>query len=270
MVLPGFEESSFTDRGATRVLFRRGRGPGVVVLHELPGITPQVAGFAGRVADAGMTAVLPVMFGTPGKPISAGYLLGQLGRLCIRSEFRCFAQRQSSPVAEWLRRPVPPGPSRVRRAGRRRRRHVSDRGTGPVADGRSGGHGPRGQPALPAVVRLHPRPQGSAGHFSRDLAAVKDRCAAGVSVLGLRFTADRFCPAERFQRLRRELGDAFTGIEIDSSPGNAHGISPAAHCVLTVHLVDEEGHPTRQALERVLCWLHEHLASHPGPRPPAR
>src|SRR5262249_54940106 len=89
--------------GATRTVLRRGSGPGVVVLHELPGIIPQVAAFAERVAGAEMTAVLPVMFGTPGKPLSAGYLLSQLARLCIRREFHCFAKRLSSPIAEWLR-----------------------------------------------------------------------------------------------------------------------------------------------------------------------
>jgi dienelactone hydrolase len=259
MVLPGFEESTFTDQGATRVLFRRGRGPGVVVLHELPGITPQVAAFAERVAAAGLTAVLPVMFGTPGKPLSAGYVLGQLARICIRSEFRCFAQRRSSPIAEWLRALC-----------RQVHRECGGPGVGVVGMCLTGGLALSlmadpvvmapvvSQPSLPLFAFTRARKEALA-ISPRELAAVKDRCAAGVSVLGLRFTVDRFCPAERFQRLRRELGNAFTAIEIDSSPGNPHGISPAAHCVLTVHLVDEEGHPTRHALERVLSWLHERL-----------
>jgi len=55
------------------------------------------------------------------------------------------------------------------------------------------------------------------------------------------------------------LGDAFEGIEIDSSPGNAHGISTRAHSVLTIDLVDEPGHPTRAALDRVLELLDAQL-----------
>jgi len=45
-------------------------------------------------------------------------------------------------------------------------------------------------------------------------------------------------------------------MEIDSSPGNPHGISTRTHSVLTVDLVDEPGHPTRSALDRVHQRLH--------------
>ncbi len=86
-------------------------------------------------------------------------------------------------------------------------------------------------------------------------------------MLGLRFTADRGVPAERFETLRRELGDGFIAIEIDSSPGNAFGIKKTAHSVITNELVDEPGHPTRVALDRVLAFLRERLevAESPGP-----
>jgi hypothetical protein len=80
-----------------------------------------------------------------------------------------------------------------------------------------------------------------------------------LCLLGLRFTADVGCPAERFGTLRRELGDAFECVEIDSSPGNRHGISKRAHSVLTIDLVDEPGHPTRAALDRVIAFLGDRL-----------
>jgi dienelactone hydrolase len=88
---------------------------------------------------------------------------------------------------------------------------------------------------------------------------VKERAQDDLGVLGLRFTADRGCPAERFQTLRRELGDSFEGVEIDSSPGNPHGIPERAHAVLTVDLVDNPGHPTRMARDRVIAFLDEQL-----------
>jgi hypothetical protein len=78
-------------------------------------------------------------------------------------------------------------------------------------------------------------------------------------VLGLRFTHDPLCPPERFERLRNELGDGFEAVEIDSSPGNPHGIGRMAHSVVTNDLVDEEGHPTRDALDRVLALFRERL-----------
>jgi hypothetical protein len=66
-------------------------------------------------------------------------------------------------------------------------------------------------------------------------------------------------PAQRFERLRRELGSGFEAIEIDSGPGNPHGIARTAHSVVTNDLVDEVGHPTRAALDRVLAFFAERL-----------
>jgi hypothetical protein len=92
-----------------------------------------------------------------------------------------------------------------------------------------------------------------------DLTRVKARAADGLCVLGLRFTGDPLSPPARFETLRRELGDAFIGVEIDSSKTNAHGIPRLAHSVVTEHLVDEEGHPTRDALDQVLEFFRTRL-----------
>jgi hypothetical protein len=94
-----------------------------------------------------------------------------------------------------------------------------------------------------------------------ELAVVTRRAAEGVGLLALRFTNDPLCRAERFERLRRERGDAVETIEIDSSPGNAHGLPQTAHSVVTRELVDREGHPTHAALERVLGFFRERLAA---------
>lgn len=113
------------------------------------------------------------------------------------------------------------------------------------------------QPSLPFGLTGAQR---AALHVSdAELAAAKARVAVGERVLGLRFTHDIACPPARFRTLRAELGAGFEAIEIDSGPGNAHGIRRWAHSVLTNDLVDREGHPTRAALERVLSFLHERL-----------
>ena len=44
--LDAFTETQFTDEGETRTVYRAGSGPGVVVMSEMPGITPNVAAFA--------------------------------------------------------------------------------------------------------------------------------------------------------------------------------------------------------------------------------
>jgi hypothetical protein len=113
------------------------------------------------------------------------------------------------------------------------------------------------QPSLPlGVTRKHRR---DLALSPIDLARVKERVNEGVCVLGLRFTGDRLVPPARFETLRRELGDGFVAVEIDSSKGNAHGIRGAAHSVLTEDLVDEPGHPTRDALNQVLDLFRERL-----------
>ena len=114
------------------------------------------------------------------------------------------------------------------------------------------------QPSLPFGVTASRR---RALHLSpAELRVVRRRARdEGVGVLALRFTADVMCPRARFDSLRRELGPGVETIEIDSHPGNAHGIPRVAHSVLTNDLVDRDGHPTRAALDRVMAFLDERL-----------
>jgi dienelactone hydrolase len=115
------------------------------------------------------------------------------------------------------------------------------------------------QPSLPFGVGSKRRRD--LGISDADLATVRERAERdGQCVLGLRFTGDPMVPAERFARLRQELGDRFLAVEIDSSKGNAHGIPRLAHSVLTLHYVDEAGHPTRDALDTVLRFFADRLA----------
>jgi hypothetical protein len=113
------------------------------------------------------------------------------------------------------------------------------------------------QPSLPFAIGAARKRD--LGVTDEDLARVKERVDDGICVLGLRFTGDRLAPEERFTRLREELGDGFVAVEIDSSPGNEFGIKKSAHSVLTDDLVDEPGHPTRDALDRVLSLFRVQL-----------
>jgi dienelactone hydrolase len=113
------------------------------------------------------------------------------------------------------------------------------------------------QPSLPLGIGAA---RGALGLSDADLLAVKERAAdEDLCVLGLRFTGDRLVPAERFAALRRELGDRFIAVELDSSSGNPWGHRAAAHSVLTEDLVDEPGQPTHEALEQVLDFFTERL-----------
>jgi hypothetical protein len=115
------------------------------------------------------------------------------------------------------------------------------------------------QPSLPfSVTSDH---KAALGLSPSELEQAKQRAKEGVRPLGFRFTEDKICPAERFVTLRQEFGETIELIEIDSSPGNPHHIPQSAHSVLTAHFVDQEGHPTRQARDRLLAFLKERLRS---------
>ena len=256
--LVGFTSFVFDENGAKRSVYRRGSGPGVVVIHEVPGITPEVAGFARRVADAGFSVYLPSLFGSPGQRFSLPYVAGQMARACIGREFSVLARHASSPITDWLRALC-------------RHAHAECGGPGVGALGMclTGNFALAlmvdecvmapvlSQPSLPLGVTASHR---AALHLSdADLEVVRRRAQQGCPVLGMRFTADPLCTGARFETLRRELGSGFEAIEIDSGRGNPHGISRTAHSVVTLDLVDEAGHPTREALDRVLSFFAEQL-----------
>ena len=260
-MLEGFEDSAFAHDGVTHRVYTGGAGPGVLIMHEVPGLYPAVIEFAERVVAAGFRVALPDLFGTPGRPLSAGYALGQVARACISREFHVLASRRSSPITVWLRALC-------------RELHAECGGPGVGAIGMclTGNFALSlmvdpwvmapvlSQPSLPFPFGAERR---RALHLSdADLEVVRRRaCDEGAGVLGLRFSGDPMSPPERFERLRDELGEGFEAIEIDSGKGNAHGIAASAHSVVTGDLVDEAGHPTRAALDRVLAFFEERLRS---------
>jgi dienelactone hydrolase len=259
VALGDYTEDSFAYGGKARRVFRRGGGPAVIVIAEVPGITPEVVAFADRVHELGCTAVLPHLFGVPGQPASGRNSAQVLAWCCVSREFATWATGKTSPITEWLRalarhelaRAGGPGLGAVgmcMTGGFALAMMVDDSVLAPVLS----------QPALPfPVSRRHRR---DLGISAADLEAVRERTGTKqVEVLGLRFTGDIACPPERFERLRQELGESFIGVEIDSSPNNPHGIRKRAHSVLTEDFVDEPGHPTREALDRVLGFLRTRL-----------
>lgn len=253
--LDGWSLFSFTHDGLTRDIYRRGEGPGVVVMHEIPGITPAVESFARRVADAGYTVFMPHLFGTPGKQMTPAYAAQEMARAaCIRREFNVFASRGSSAVTRFLR-----GLCYALH------QEVGGPGVGAVGMCLTGNFALSlmVDPWLMAPVLSQPSLPANNKHglhvSDEDLVVIRRRAREGAGVLGLRFTHDPLCPRERFARLENELGEGFEGIEIDSSRGNPYGLGPLAHSVLTEELVDEEGHPTRAALDRVMAVFQERL-----------
>ncbi|MGM0563286.1 MAG: dienelactone hydrolase family protein [Pseudomonadota bacterium] len=255
--IDGYRAYRFVHGGLTHPLYVGGSGPAVVVIHEVPGITPQVVYFADRLREAGYTVYMPSLFGTPGKPMGPVNVASAFAVACIRREFKLLAADKSSPVTEFLKAVC-------------RRAHAECGGPGVGALGMclTGNFALSlmlddsvlapvlSQPSLPVG-----RPSGL--HIGdEDLTLVRQRCEDRDSrVIGLRFTGDPLCPRARFDRLEEKLGDRFERVEIDSTRGNEFGIHRFAHSVLTNDLVDAEGHPTRAALDRVLSHFEQQLRS---------
>ena len=256
--LTGFEQSSFTAEGETRAVYRTGSGPAVIVISEMPGIPPLVAEFGGAVAAAGLTAVMPHLFGHDGRAPTPRYAMSSFARACISKEFTVMATGRTSPVITWLRA-----------LARQEHQRCGGPGVGAVGMCFTGGFAlgmmvddvvvapVLSQPSLP--IPLTKARRRDVGLSEEDLARVVERAAAGTCVLGLRFSGDKFSPPERFEHLHALLGDSFIGVELDSAPGNPHGHKKTAHSVLTEDLDDRPGTPTRAALDQVLEFFTERL-----------
>lgn len=263
--LADFERDRFSHGGRERIVFRKGNGPAVVVMAEIPGITPTVAAFARKVADIGCTAVVPHLFGVPGKDPAAENRLGMLRYglsslvpLCVSREFVVWATNRTSPVIEWLRALAAAEHGRC-----------GGPGVGAIGMCFTGGFAlaMATDPSVVAPVLSQPSLPMGATRAQRhaidcsasDLAAVRSRCERErLSVVGLRFRGDRLSPPDRFRFLREQLGDAFVAVELEDSSANPDALTKP-HSVVTEHLIDEPGQPTRDALDQVLDLFRRKL-----------
>jgi len=255
--LDGFSRSSFSFDGMTHDVYKGGSGPAVVIVHEIPALYDKVIAFGRRIVEAGFTAYLPSMFGKVGGPMNYADSAMSIPRLCISREFR-FLTDSAPPAVTWLKALAAQAHS-----------ECGGKGVGAIGMCYTGGFAlamavdssvlaaVMSQPAMPPQLPLLGAP---VGVNKRDLATLKRRTDTdGLKVLGLRFTGDPSCTAERFKRLSKEFGESFEGVEIDSSRGNPYGIARTAHSVLTLELRDEDGHPTKAALDKTLALLSSQL-----------
>ena len=253
--LADFESREITLLGVAKRVFVAGSGPAVIVMTEMPGITPHVARFARFVRDAGFTVFMPDLFGDAGRPIGPLYIAGSVLRACISREFRALAANASSPVTRWLRalaahaHPLCGG-----------------RGVGAIGMCFTGNFALSLmlEPAVRAPVLSQPSlPIGRAGgmHIAPDeLAAVKERMEReDLTVLAYRFEGDAFCRAERFAAYQAALGDRFVPRVLPDSAANPDAPMKNPHSVVTLHLVDRAGEPTRAALDEILGFFGRRL-----------
>ncbi len=260
--LADFTASEITLLGVARRVYVSGKGPAVIVMAEMPGISPHVARFARWVRDAGFTVFMPSLFGRDGAVPSADEAAGVFRHACVSAEFRAFGAGVASPVTQWLRALA-------------RHAHAACGGPGVGAIGMcfTGNFALTMmlEPAVLAPILSQPslpldEPDGLE-ISPDDLAAVGQRLQReDLTVLAYRFAGDAFCRAERFAAYGRVLGDRFVSRVLPDEAANPGPRPPffekfvgTPHSVVTVDLIDAAGEPTRQARDEILAFFRRRL-----------
>lgn len=259
--LTGWAATPFIGGGLTHDVWRKGAGPGVVLIPEIPGIHPGVLALGNHLVDNGFTVVIPSLFGEPGKAKTVGSIAASLARACVAREFAAFATDKRRPVTQFLRA-----------LARDLNASTLGKGVGVIGQCFTGGFALAAavddavlapvlsQPSVPLPLTLKQRRD--PGLSEVEMGVIADRAAAdGLCAMGLRFSEDKMAPGDRFATLKQRLGDAFEVIEIDSGPGNPGGFSRMAHSVLTDEVREVDGHPAYEARKRVVEFLTGRLTS---------
>lgn len=216
-LLASWTTSSHTFDGITHPTYRKGTGPGVIVMHEIPGPTPKVIAFAEEVVAAGYTVVMPHLFGTPERPMSGLAVASSMRKVCVSAEFTKLATGVTAPIATWLRS-----------LARDLHEDLGGPGVGALGMCFTGGFALAmmvdqavvapvlAQPSVPFTLG---RKRAADLNLSpEDLAVVRERAAGGCQVLGLQYASDPLT-GSRFETLTREIGEAFLRVDL---PGKGH------------------------------------------------
>jgi dienelactone hydrolase len=261
--LDDFEPRALTLDGVAKVVHVAGSGPAVIVMAEMPGISPHVARFSRWVRDAGFTVYMPSLFGRDGAVPGAEEGVAVFQRACVSAEFRALGANKSSPVTIWLR-------SLARLA----HEQCGGPGVGAIGMCFTGNFALTMmlEPAMLAPVLSQPSlPLDDPAGIEiapEELAAVRERLQReDLTVLAYRFAGDRFCKAQRFAAYAEALGERFVGRVLPDSAANPETppffdqVVASPHSVVTAHLIDEAGQPTIAARDEILAFFTRRLAA---------
>ena len=233
--LKDLERDAFIYDGKT--VYQLGSGPGVLLLHEIYGLSPETLCLARRLADRGYKVFLPRLF-------DGGGNLG-VARMCAGRDFNCVS-RHPSRVIGWLHGLV-----------RQLLPRTSNRKLGIIGMCLTGAfplalvkeEGVRvavvAQPSLPFNLTPGRRWELGIGDdaLKEAVDAVRDR---HVHLLALRFHADRISAEEKLATLKHAFGDRLDTMELLPPPGRHE------HATLTYSFRPE-------AFERVVKTLDAEL-----------
>lgn len=259
--LDDFSARAIALDGIEKKVYLTGQGPAVIVMTEMPGISPHVARFARWVRDAGFTVYMPSLFGRDGAVPQAEEGAAVFRRACVSAEFRAFASNASSPVTQWLRA-----------LARLAHEECGGPGVGAIGMCFTGNFALSMmlEPAMLAPVVCQPSlplddPAGT-NVAADELAAVRQRLEReDLTVMAYRFDGDKFCKAERFAAFSHALGPRFVTHVLPDSAANPNTppffaqVVASPHSVVTAHLIDEAGQPTLAARDEILAFFARRL-----------
>ncbi|WP_310475150.1 dienelactone hydrolase family protein [Sandarakinorhabdus sp.] len=255
MPLSDYSLTDFTAGPYTRPVYRRGQGPAVIVIHEVPALHTLVIDFADRLAEAGMTVFCPSLFGMPGSvPTKAAAVKQLFLNICIRREFSVWSDGRSSPIVDWLRA-----------LARQAHEECGGPGVGAIGMCFTGGFAlaMMTEPSVIAPVLSQPSlplmggKTGSIDATPTEIACARRRFEAeDLSLLTLRYRSDKLVPDARFRRYEREFPGRVESIELDDAVARKDtGMAP--HSVLTIHLPDSG--PGKAAETKTIEFLQHRL-----------
>ncbi len=219
--------------------------PGILLLHELPGLSWQCVRVARLLAAAHFRVYVPHLFGTvdgEGTSVLAG--VANILRLCVSREIHLFAANDNCPITVWLRT-----------LGLRIRSDCNGTGVGVIGMCLTGNFALSllleelnaapviCQPAIP----FWPAPASAIGFPESDLRVMRGRVAASaLPVRAYRFERDKKCPAQRLERLEQE----FPTLLRWELKGDLHA---------TITSALGTGKESASVLEDIISFMDEHL-----------
>jgi len=242
-LVPSFE---FNGRRVFVVSTERG-GPPILLLHELPGMTPQCFYLARLLAARGYTIYMPLIVGTPGKTSANFNAL----KVLISGDF--YAQKdETSPIITSLRA----------LRDEIHTRHPTQK-MGVIGMCMSGNLPPAflDCPYVKAVVLSQPAlptfGDGKESKLALSRSDIKTARDSHVQMLAFRFTTDKLSPEPRRLKFIETFGKQITF--------RALPIDHPAHAVLTTELFDAPNHakptgPSAEALKELIAYLAVQLA----------
>lgn len=259
--LDDFDPRDIDLLGLVKRVYVAGTGPAVIVMHEMPGISPQVARFARWLRDAGFTIYMPSLFGRDGAVPQVDEGARVFQRVCISREFRVMTGQGTSPVVDWLRE-----------LAALTHDECGGAGVGAVGMCLTGNFALSMmiEPAMRAPVLCQPSlpldDPTAIAMTDEDAKAVRARMDRDDLTAQLyRFEGDPFCRAERLAAYFDRFGDRIedhvlpdTAAHPQPSPFFTRHV-PLPHSVVTQHLIEANGEPTMKAVEDIIAFLRARL-----------